>query len=125
MTNSLVNFLVTLKNASNLKHEFILVKFSFSHLQIVESLYLEGFIQSYKVKENSLYLKLRYFFNKSILKNLKLVSTPSNFRFLNLKNLSRLSNKNSTVFISTSRGVLTLSQCKSLKLGGKVLFIIN
>jgi small subunit ribosomal protein S8 len=122
MNVSTVNFLVTLKNASNLKHEFILIKVSLSNLQIIESLYAEGFVQSYKINGNRLFVKLRYFFNKSILKNLKIISTPSKDRFLTLKNISRLSNKNVTLFFSTNLGILTLAKCKSFGVGGKVLF---
>jgi small subunit ribosomal protein S8 len=122
MNKSIIQFLISLKNASFLKKEYITIKYSKKMFQIVENLYSEGFIQSYKIKDDNLYILLRYFFNKPILKNLRIISTPSKFRYLNLKTIYKLPNKKSILFLSTPKGILTLSQCKLLKIGGKALF---
>lgn len=122
MNQFIIKFLISLKNASFFKKEYISVKFSKSTFQIVESLYHEGFIQSYKIDGKNLNIVLRYFFNKSMLKDLRFVSTPSKHRYLNFKTISKLPSKKFTLFLSTNKGILTLSQCKLLKTGGKALF---
>jgi small subunit ribosomal protein S8 len=125
MTQFIINFLLTLKNASSLKKEKIKIKYSKHSLELVVCLYNEGFIHSYQLKNNQILIILRYFFNKPILKNLKIISTPSKLRYLNLKALSKLSNKKTSLFFSTSKGLLTLNQCKKNKIGGILLFLVS
>jgi small subunit ribosomal protein S8 len=122
MNQYIINFLIRLKNASFSKKEYINVQYSEHMLQIIKSLYEEGFIQSFKITDKTVYVVLRYFFNKPILKNIKLVSTPSRARYLNFKSLTKLSTKKFVLYLSTDKGILTLSQCKKLKVGGVALF---
>lgn len=125
MTTFIVNFLIKLKNASFFKKEKILVKCSKHALELVVCLYDEGFINSYQIIDDKIKVTLRYFFNKPVLKNLKILSSPSKLRYLNLKMLSKLSNKKISLFVSTNKGILTLNQCKKHKVGGTPLFLIN
>lgn len=125
MTTFTVNFLLKLKNASFFKKEKILIKYSKHSLELVVCLYNEGFIHSYQIINDKIQISLRYFFNKPILKNLRILSTPSKLRYLNLKMLSKLSSKKVSLFVSTDKGVLTLNQCKKYKVGGIPLFLIN
>lgn len=122
MSQFIINFLISLKNASFSKKEELNVPYSEHILQIIKNLYNDGFIQSFKIMDNSVYITLRYFFNKSILKGLKLVSTPSKSRYLSFKALTKLSTKKFVLYVSTNKGILTLSQCKKLKIGGVALF---
>jgi small subunit ribosomal protein S8 len=122
MSQFIINFLISLKNASFSKKEELNVPYSEYILQIIKNLYNDGFIQSFKIIDNNVYIVLRYFFNKSILKGLKLVSTPSKSRYLSFKALTKLSTKKFVLYVSTNKGILTLSQCKKLKIGGVALF---
>jgi ribosomal protein S8 len=123
MNKFTIQFLINLKNNSVLKKERIIVKYSKNLLQIISCLYKEGLIQSYKIlNKNYICILLRYFQNKSTFADLKIISKPSKFRHLKLKELVNLSNKKFILFFSTNKGILTLNECKKHKIGGKALF---
>ena len=132
MNINLINLLSKLKNASFSKHEQLSVDYNKLCLGVVGLLYKEGFIQSFSVKcvfeglnsKLKIFITLRYFNNKSVFKNLKIVSTPSRVNFLNTKDLSKISNKKLVLFLSTSNGLLTSLECKKKNIGGKLLFTL-
>ena len=118
-----------LKNASLIRRESISLEYSFLILNIIQSLYKEGFIQSFKITTNLktnkkfILVNLRYYFNKSIFKKLKILSSSSKIKALDFQNLSRLNIKKDVLFLSTSQGILTHLECKHRKLGGILFFI--
>lgn len=118
-----------LKNASLIKSESISLEYSFLILNIIQNLYKEGFIQSFRLKQDLktdkkfIIVNLRYYFNKSIFKKLKILSSSSKIKALNFQNLSRLNIKKDVLFFSTSEGILTHLECKRRKLGGVLFFI--
>lgn len=123
-----INLLNRLKNASLSNNELISVPYSEFILNILLILYKEGFIQSFNVFENDLFKKeirvyLRYYFNKSSLRKLKIVSSPSRVTYLDYNSLSKISIKKNVLFLSTSLGLLTAIECKRKKVGGILLFI--
>lgn len=123
MNLTTIRFLVALKNHSVLKKEYLVYRYSKSIMSVLVSLYEEGYIQSFKVLDNnSVYIVLRYYFNKPIFKNLKILSTLSHPKYITLKTLYNIPDSKNTIFISTVQGILTLSQCKKKKIGGKALF---
>jgi ribosomal protein S8 len=97
-------------------------------LSLLSALYKEGFIQSFSVTTNTFLKKeinifLRYYYNKSPIKSLKIISTPSRIKYLNYNALTKLSLKKNILFLSTSLGVLTASECRKRKIGGTLFFI--
>jgi ribosomal protein S8 len=118
-----------LKNASLIKSESISLGYSFLILNIIQNLYKEGFIQSFKIKKDLvtdkkfILVNLRYYFNKSIFNKLKTISSASKIKALDFENLSRLNIKKDVLFLSTSEGILTHLECKHRNLGGVLFFI--
>ena len=104
-----IQFLNQIKNASRFNKEFIKIPFNKNILPIVKILYKEGFLQSFKltnnfsVKEYNRYeiiIFLRYFSDKPILNKLRIISTPSNVKYLTISEISRLSLTKNTLFFS-------------------------
>ena len=132
MNINLIKFLSKLKNASISKQEVISTDYNNLCLAVVKLLYKEGFIQSFSIKrvsfnsnvELKIFITLRYFNNKPIFKNLRIVSTPSRLNYLNIKDLSKISNKKIVLILSTNKGLLTSLECKKHKIGGKLLFAL-
>jgi len=93
-------------------------------------LYKEGFIQSFSIEEKKvnnvlkpiLNINLRYFYNKPLLKELKIISTPVQLAYLSVQNLAKLPSTKHVLFLSTSKGFLTGFNCKEKNLGGLLLF---
>ena len=130
MKNTLIKFLIKLKNASLSRRESVSVDFNLLCLELTELLYKEGFIQSFSIEENiinnvlkrSIKINLRYFYNKPLLNELKIISTPVQRSYLSVRNLSKLPSTKHQLFLSTSKGFLTGFQCKEKNLGGLLLF---
>ena len=118
-----------LKNASLTKNESVSLEYNFLILNIIQQLYKEGFIQSFKIKRDfimdkkTILVNLRYYFNKSILNKLKILSSGSKIKALDFKSVSRLNSKKEVIFLSTNQGILTHLECKHHKLGGILFFI--
>ena len=130
MKNTLIKFLIKLKKASLSRRESVSIDFNLLCLEITELLYKEGFIQSFSIEEKTvnnvlksiIKINLRYFYNKPLLKDLKIISTPVQLAYLSVRNLAKLPSTKHVLFLSTSKGFLTGFQCKEKNLGGLLLF---
>lgn len=130
MKNTLIKFLIKLKNASLSRRESVSIDFNLLCLEITELLYKEGFIQSFSIEEKMvnkvlksiIKINLRYFYNKPLLSELKIISTPVQLAYLSVRNLAKLPSTKHVLFLSTSKGFLTGFQCKEKNLGGLLLF---
>jgi small subunit ribosomal protein S8 len=132
MSNTLIKFLIKLKNAALSKQESVSFDFNTLNLNITEFLYNEGLIQSFFLHDEVILNKstlkicitLRAIYNKPLLKSLKIISTPVKMTYLTFKNLSKLPSTKTLLVLSTSKGFLTGLACKKQKLGGVLLFTI-
>lgn len=125
MNNTISNFLIKLKNSSLVNKEVINISLENMTLKIVSILYKEGFIQSFKVNLETkiIQIYLRYSFNKSVFKNVKIISLPSRLLYVKYKELTNISSKNNFILVSTTKGLKTFLECKKNHLGGKILFL--
>jgi small subunit ribosomal protein S8 len=129
MNTNFIKFLLALKNASLSKKEALVVEYSAAREKMVKVLYHEGLIQSFALQTNSsskrnfILIKLRYPFDKSHLKYLKLLSKPSHMKYMKLADICNIPDRKFVVFFSTDLGFLTNLECKKIKLGGKLLFV--
>lgn len=122
-----IEFLIKLKNATLARKEKIITPFNRLSLELVKCLYREGFVQSFHIEKHSNEQKitvfLRFFYNKGLLRDLKIISTPSFVRYLTLQDICKLNMRKSVMFFSTSKGILTTLECKKYQLGGSLLFL--
>lgn len=131
MNIEIIKSLNKLKNASLSNKESICLKYNKFTLNLLKFLYEEGFVLSFIVfnDKKSIYslrkikVCLRFFYNKPVLKELKVLSSSSKASFLSHKNIVRLNSKKALYCFSTSQGVLSALTCKKRKLGGVLLFV--
>lgn len=123
MNKTIINFLIILKNASLNNIEHITFTNNSLYFPLLECLYREGIIQSYKIVSNKILIIIRNSNNKFLLKELKFISKPSNDVYFSFKDLCKISDRKIVLILSTNKGLLTLTECKKNKLGGKALFI--
>jgi ribosomal protein S8 len=132
MNPNSINFLNRLKMCSLSSHQ--LVRFEWTNLtaSIARKLYQEGFIQSYKIvhdpkakndQKRTLEVSLRYYFDKPILRNVKIISSPGEKTVLKYEQIARMSTKRDVMFFSTPHGILTADECKKAHCGGTLFFI--
>jgi len=124
MNTNTRNLLLSLKNCSTAKLNGFYFKFSQKSMDMLNSLYQQGFIQSFLVLGNNtqIYVLLRYFDNKPTFQHLKLLSTSLKSKNITFSELSRLFNKRFVLFLNTDKGIATLYQCKKQHISGKTLF---
>lgn len=129
MNKSQISLLLAIKIASTLQKERLQIPLKKVSIPFLITLYKHGIIQNFlklgvssNEKEPKCLIYLRYFFNKSIVKNLKILSKPSLYLHLRFTDICLLHDRKHTLFISTSKGILTNFECKIKKIGGIALF---
>lgn len=120
-----IKFLLTLKTCSLAKKESVLIPYHISNRNLISILYKEGLIQSFNFKDfnKKLFIHLRYYYNRVLLDSIRIISKPSNNRYLKLKDLYKLNYKKKVFILSTCKGLKSLLDCKINNLGGKLLFV--
>ena len=104
MSINFVQFLLQLKNASLAKKETISLEYSVIRKNMVEVLYTEGFVQSFDLIVDSLgvlkiiVVNLRYYFSRSLLENLRLLSKPSHVKYMKLLDISNIPDRRFVIF---------------------------
>ena len=119
-----INLLITLKNASDLRKEFVIIKGNVIFEKILSFFYSEGLIISYQknYSKNNIKIFLKNFQGQNFLKNLKILSSPSKKLVLKFKDISQLNEKKQIFIFFTGKGDLRSSVlCKKLNIGGNLL----
>lgn len=117
-----IKLLLTIKNTSSIVgHNFVIVKQTIFNIKLVKILYKQGLIQSYtKISKNLIKIFLR---KPSFFNSLKIISKPSIKIYLSYIKICQIKNIHTICFFSTNKGILTQYECKTKKIGGKLLFI--
>lgn len=128
MNIKIAKLILSLKNASKIKQTTTLISFSPTNLLVTTLLYNEGLIQSFKVKKikdksTAIQVFLRYSEGKDVLVSLKLISKPSLSKYFSYFELCFISNKFFFGALSMDKKIISLSDCKRLKVGGQFLFL--
>lgn len=124
MRTQIINLLIILKNASDLKKEFVEIKHNVLFEKILSFFYFEGLILSYKkdFSNNQLKIFLKNSQNQNFFKNFKLFSSPSKYLFLKFKDITVLNEKKQLFIFFTDKGLKSSILCKKLKIGGNLIF---
>jgi small subunit ribosomal protein S8 len=128
MNNQIIKFLSLLKNSSLSKKMVVTVEYNSLIIKCVEILYNEGLLLSYSIqqpKDNGsvkIKIKLRNVDDVVLTSKIKIVSKPTNIKYLQYHQLCSVVLKEKTGFLSTNKGILTLDECKKQRLGGVFSF---
>lgn len=126
----IANLLNFIKTGLKLSARVIIHKKAPKHLSLVlNSLYREGYIQSYKYdkNKNTFVIFLRYTRQgKTTLKHVRIFSQKESLlTVFKLKHLWLFSRGTGGLFISTKRGVLSHREALNQGVGGQALFYIS
>ena len=122
ITDTLSNLFSKIKNGYLANKSKITNQKSKQIINILNIFVKEGFIRSYKIDSNQLYIYLKYRKNKSVIIELKRLSKPGKRLYINNKDLYK--KKRGIYILSTSMGLVTDLQAKQLNVGGELLCII-
>nr|AMN09088.1 ribosomal protein S8 [Rotundella rotunda] len=132
MVNDTISDMLTrIRNACMVKKSTVMIPYTKMNQQISKILEKEGFIQNFKLSEDSkiLILRLKYrskqvLNNKtkeSCITNLKRISKPGLRIYTNHKEIPRILGGAGIVILSTPVGILTDREARSLVIGGEIL----
>ncbi|MHA6246610.1 30S ribosomal protein S8 [Pontibacter sp. CAU 1760] len=126
-TDPIADYLTRVRNAIKANHRIVEIPSSNIKKEITKVLYDKGYIQSYKFDDSAVQgtikIALKYNPNtkQSAIVKLDRVSKPGLRKYAGSENLPRVLNGLGIAILSTSQGVMTEKEAKSLKIGGEVL----
>lgn len=126
-TDPIADFLTRVRNAIRAKHRVVEIPASNIKKEITKVLYDKGFIQNYKFDDSTpqgtikIALKYNPTTKQSAIVDLQRISRPGLRQYRGADNLPRILNGLGVAIISTSKGVMTDKEAKTLNVGGEIL----
>ena len=126
-TDPIADYLTRLRNAIKAQHRIVEIPASNIKKEITKVLYEKGYIQSYKFDDSSVQgtIKIALKYNPATkqpaIVSLQRISKPGLRKYVDNENLPRVINGLGVAILSTSKGVITDKEARSLNVGGEVL----
>jgi small subunit ribosomal protein S8 len=128
MTDPIADYLTRLRNAIKANHRVVEIPASNLKKEITKVLFDKGYILNYKFQENEknqgvikIALKYNPETRESAITKLERISTPGLRQYANTNSMPRVMNGLGVAILSTSKGVITDKEARSLNVGGEVL----
>ncbi len=126
MTDPLADMLTRIRNAGMVKFETVEMPLSKVKTGVAAILKKEGFINDYQVLDNAtqgvLRIEMKYDQNNErIITNLKRVSKPGRRIYVKHDQIPKVMSGLGIAIISTSKGIFTDKEARSMKIGGELL----
>ncbi len=125
-TDPISDYLTRIRNAVAAGKKNVEIPASNMKKQLTEILLKNSLISEYKMmetpnKQGSIWIKLKYRNNESVILGLERVSKPGIRKYVSNKELPRILNGLGIVVVSTSRGIMTDKEARKLGIGGEVI----
>jgi len=126
-TDPIADYLTRVRNAIKAKHRVVEIPASNIKKEITKVLYDKGFIQNYKFDDSTpqgtikIALKYNPTTKQSAIVDLQRISRPGLRQYRGADNLPRILNGLGIAIVTTSKGVMTDKEAKTLNVGGEVL----
>ena len=127
MTDPIADYLTRIRNAVMAKHKVVEIPASNIKKEMTRILFEKGYILNFKFEEEgpqgSIKIALKYHpeTKKNAIKSLQRISKPGLRKYVDSDNLPRVLNGLGVAILSTSQGLMTDKEARSLNIGGEVL----
>jgi len=127
MTDPIADYLTRIRNAVMANHKVVEIPASNMKKDMTKILFDKGYILNYKFEDEgpqgSIKIALKYNAETkaNAIKSLQRISKPGLRKYVDNKHLPRVLNGLGVAIISTSQGVMTDKEARSLNVGGEVL----
>jgi small subunit ribosomal protein S8 len=132
MTDPISYYLTRLRNAIKAHHRIVEIPASNLKKEITRVLYEKGYILKYKFEETAnkqgvIKIALKYSNNHktNAITTLNRVSTPGLRRYSGATDMPRVLNGLGVAIVSTSKGVMTDKEARTLGVGGEILCFVS
>ncbi len=128
LSDPIADYLTRIRNAVARKHKYVNIPYSVIKTNVSEVLHQEGFIESWKVEgqliaEKQIVIGLKYDkFQGSVIRGLKRISKPGRRSYSKVGQMKKVLGGQGISVVSTSKGVISDTDCRRLHTGGEVLF---
>jgi small subunit ribosomal protein S8 len=127
MTDPIADYLTRLRNAISARHKVVEIPSSNLKKNLTKILFDKGYILNYKFEDDKIQgtikIALKYHpeTRQPAIRSLKRVSSPGLRKYVGFEDLPRVLNGLGIAIVSTSKGVMTDKEARSLSVGGEVL----
>ncbi|MDD2293437.1 MAG: 30S ribosomal protein S8 [Bacteroidales bacterium] len=127
MTDPIADFLTRIRNAYLAGHKTVEIPASKMKVEMTRILHEKGYILAYKVVEgkpfNTIKIALKYHpdTKKPAIKKIIRISSPGLRQYTDVASMPRVLNGLGIAIISTSKGIITDKEAKTLNVGGEVV----
>ena len=131
VTDPIADYLTRMRNAIMAKHRVVEIPASNLKKEMTKILFEKGYILNYKFEEDAkpqtikIALKYHPVTKMSAISNLTRVSSPGLRKYVGVDEMPRVLNGLGIAIISTSKGLMTDKEARSLNVGGEVLCYIS
>ena len=132
MTDPIADYLTRLRNALQAKHRIVEIPASNIKKAMTKVLFENGYILNYKFEETEnkqgvIKVALKYdgVTRQPAIRDLKRVSKPGLRKYAPADNLPRVINGLGIAILSTSKGVISDKEARTLNVGGEVLCYVS
>lgn len=126
VSDPIADMFTCIRNASMKKKEVLAVPASKIKENILEILYKEGYIKSYKKIEidakKTFQIFLKYSVNKDrVITNIERISKPGLRIYRNIDDIKKVRSGIGIALVSTSKGLMTDKEARKLRVGGEII----
>ena len=127
MTDPIADYLTRIRNAVMANHKVVEIPASNIKKDMTRILFEKGYILNYKFEEEGpqgnikIALKYNQETKANAIKSLQRISKPGLRKYVDSTHIPRVLNGLGVAIISTSQGVMTDKEARSLNIGGEVL----
>ena len=131
ITDPIADYLTRLRNAVMAKHRVVEIPASNLKKDITKILFDKGYILSYKFEDDNkqgiIKIALKYHpeTKAPAIRSLKRVSTPGLRKYVDTNEIPRVLNGLGVAILSTSKGVISDKEARTLNVGGEVLCYVH
>ena len=132
MTDPIADYLTRLRNAIKANHRVVEIPASNIKKEITKVLFDKGYILNYKFEETENHqgnIKIALKYNpetkESAISTLERISSPGLRQYVGSDSMPRVMSGLGIAIISTSKGVITDKEARTLSVGGEVLCYVS
>ena len=129
MTDPIADMLTRIRNAQKAEHPRVSVPASKVKERIASVLeaqgYIAGFDRSGEGVSMNLNIELKYYRGAPVIESIRRISKPGRRVYSGSKDLPSVNGGLGVAIVSTSQGIMTAKEAKSLGIGGEVLCTVS
>lgn len=130
MTSTIADMFTRIRNAIAVRKDTVEVPASRIKIQLASVMKEEGFISDYEIvpdqKGGKLKIYLKYFYPEpkkkiSVIRGIQLISKPGRRVYMKVEEIPQVYGGTGIIILSTSKGIMSSTQARALRVGGEAI----